>query len=219
MSRTAALFVALLLTGCSSGGNSDYKAYFQLMRQSVHGAMGDGAITRAEAAAVPYASMGVRIGDGPENLIVLASDTGGDLLWTSKTRIVIVTRDGRIVRTVGLTHDMGSLAPQTGQTLPSPAQALKQAYVTTRSMDFPDIGAYAVIIVCSSVSVGADSVTILGNRIATARVDEHCSSVARNWDFTDSYWVDPQNAFVWRARQHLHPDGDILTTEILRPPG
>lgn len=219
MKRAAALFAALLLAGCSSDGNSDYKAYFQLVRQSLHGAMGDGAVTRAEASTIPYASMGVRVGGSPENLIVLASDTNGDLLWTSKAHIVIVTRDGRIVRTVGLAHDMGGMAPQAGQAIPSPAQALKQAYVTTRSADFPDIGAYAVLIVCSSAPVGPQSISILGNVIATVRVDEHCRSVPRDWDFTDSYWVDAQSGFVWRAQQHVHPDGDMLTTEIFRPPG
>lgn len=218
MKRAAALSAALLLIGCSSDNNSDYQAYYSLLRQSVHGALSDGAVTAQEAAAVSQASMGVRIDDGPESLFVLASDTYGDQLWKSKAHIAIVTREGRIIRTVGLDHDIGGVAPLAGQAIPPPAAALRQAYVSTRSADFPDIGAYAVTIVCSSVPAGAQDVTILGNRIATMRVDEHCRSVARNWDFTDSYWVDPQNGFVWRAQQHAHPSGEVLTTEILHRP-
>ncbi len=51
--------------------------------------------------ALPYASMGWRLNGGPQNIIVLASDSGQEQMWTSAARIVIVTKDGRIKRTGG----------------------------------------------------------------------------------------------------------------------
>jgi len=33
--------------------------------------------------------------------LILGTDSGGDLLWTSPSHAVIVTRDGRIIRTLG----------------------------------------------------------------------------------------------------------------------
>ena len=63
---------------------------------------GNGRVTRDQAAAIPYASMGYRLDDGIRALLVLATDANGEQLWTSAAHVVIVTRDGRIVRTVGL---------------------------------------------------------------------------------------------------------------------
>ncbi len=51
------------------------------------------------------------------------------------------------------------------------------------------------------------------------RVDESCRSRKPEWSFTDNYWVDLDNGRVWRARQHVHPKGGIIETEIFRPPG
>ena len=78
----------LALAGCNSTGQSDWSNYYRLMRDSFHASFGDGGVTREQAAAVPYASIGVRSNGNPELLLVLATDNDGDLLWTSASRIV-----------------------------------------------------------------------------------------------------------------------------------
>src|ERR1700728_1436833 len=98
---------ATLLAGCSSGGSGDYAQYLSLVRQGFSQSFSDSGITRDQAAAIPYASMGYRINGSREALIVLATDTSGDLLWTSQSRVVLVTHDGRVKRSVGLKHDLG----------------------------------------------------------------------------------------------------------------
>ena len=60
-------------------------------------------------------------------MLVLATDTNGEQLWTSAAHTVIVTRGGRIVRTVGLEHDVSGVTPKTGQQLPDVAAALNHA--------------------------------------------------------------------------------------------
>ena len=99
------LFLAglLLVSGCNSTGTSDYTLYYQAMRQSLsHVFGGDTHVGKDKAAAISYASIGYRVNGGPEQLLVLATDSGGEQLWTSAAHVVIVTRGGRIVRTVGL---------------------------------------------------------------------------------------------------------------------
>jgi hypothetical protein len=210
---------ALLLTGCSSSGNSNYSEYWAALKQGLHGTFGDApAVTKAQAAAIPYASMGYRVDGGAERLIVLATDNDGQQLWTSADHIVLLTRGGRIVRTVGLPHDLVALAAgKDGDS--SPAQALRAPFASSRLEDFPDLNLYSLPITCHAAMQGRATITILDNRLDTIRVDESCVSEKLNWSFVDSFWVDPDSGLVWRSRQHIHPKGETLVTEILRPPG
>jgi hypothetical protein len=74
-------------------------------------------------------------------------------------------------------------------------------------------------VACSARAAGRQTVKILGQPIATMRVDEACRARKPEWAFTDNYWVDLDNGRVWRSRQHIHPKGGIIETEIFRPPG
>jgi hypothetical protein len=218
--RLAALAAgsALLLAGCASGNENEiWGKYFQLLKQSAAGSFGDRAVTREQAAAIPYASLGYRLNGGPENLLVLATDTSGELLWTSAAHIVLLTHDGRILRTVGLPHDISGVSPMMGNSLPPPSAVLKGAFTSVRTVDFPDSGSYSVPINCEMKIVGDEAIAILGQAIPTRRADESCKS--SGWSFKDSYWLDPGSGFVWRSLQHLTPKGDTIETEILRPPG
>jgi hypothetical protein len=217
--RIHALAAFCLLAGCNSSGSSGYAQYYQVLRDSVAASFGDGRITRDQAAAIPYASMGYRLNRENERLVVLATDANGEQLWTSAAHVVIVTRGGRITRTVGLEHDIASLAPKLGQQLPEIASALKGALTYTRVQDFPSLPAYDVTLTCTLSYKGAQTVTILGRGIATARVDEACRGTNPQWSFTNNYWIDPETGLCWRSRQFIGPQGDRIDTEILRPPG
>jgi hypothetical protein len=208
----------MLLAGCGSADNNDiWGEYFQILKDSATGTFGDRAVTREQAAAVPYATMGYRLNGGQEVMIVLATDTHGDLLWTSAAHIVLLTHDGRIIRTVGLPHNISGVMPIMGDHLPAPAAVLQGAFTSTRSVDYPDTGTYSVPVSCKMMTAGRETISVLGQSIATLRADESCKS--NGWSFRDSYWLDPVSGFVWRSLQHLTPKGDTIETEILRPPG
>jgi hypothetical protein len=208
----------LFLAACSSSGQSDYAQYWEMMKQSFSGTFGKSSITLQQAASIPYASMGWRLNGGPQNIIVLASDNGGEQLWTSAARIVLVTKDGRIKRTVGFAHDMAALVPRAREGFQSPSAVARTPSSQQYTADFPDAGIYGAQIVCRAASKGARAITILGQRIATVRIEEKCSSQSLGWSFTNIYWTDPKTGFVWRSRQTIHPAGDTLETEIFRPP-
>jgi hypothetical protein len=215
---SALAIILPVLAGCSSSGTSSYAQYYQVLRQSVTASMGSGRITKDQAAAIPYASMGYRVNDASEQLVVLATDANGEQLWTSSAHIVITTRGGRITRTVGLERDIAGLGPKIGAQLPEIAAALKGDVTYARVQDFPSLPAYAVTANCTLSQRGAQTIVILGRGIATARVDESCQSANPRWSFTNSYWIDPQTGLCWRSRQHVGPQGDVVETEILRPP-
>ncbi|HUJ03863.1 MAG TPA: YjbF family lipoprotein [Rhizomicrobium sp.] len=176
---------------------------------------GEGGVTLKEAAAVPYASMGVRVGDGPEAMVVLASDSDGQRLWTSAAHIALLTHGGRIVRSSGFAHNLSAV---TG-TDPLPAFADPDAgpREVTRQVDFWDMNLFAVTLSCRIESKGDDPVTILGATINTHRVEESCTATRPDWSFTDTFWMD-KSGLVWKSVQHINPALDPVETEILRPP-
>jgi hypothetical protein len=220
MKPIALIAALLLLSGCSSTGTSDYTLYYQALRQSVAAGFGGSAhITKDQAAAIPYASIGYRLNDGPEQLLVLATDNGREQLWTSGAHVVIVTRDGRIVRTVGLAQDISAVTPQKGQQIPELGQAPEKNPTSERLEDFPTIPAYGMVVKCTALLKGPETIVILGRGISTRKLDENCHSEALDWSFTDSYWIDPQSALVWRSIQHIAPQGEKIEIETLRPPG
>lgn len=211
------LTLALVAGGCSSRG-SPWSQYFQLTRQSFSGGRNQG-ISREQAAAVPYASLGYRLNGGTEMMLVLATDNNDDQIWTAASHVVLLTRGGRIARSVGLSHDRGGLEARSGDALPPLSDALKGPYRSTRLIDLPDMGIYSVPLNCLTSARGAQTITILGASIATVRVDETCQSASPRWSFTDNFWLDAQSGFVWHSVQHLHPAGTTVQVEILRPPG
>ena len=174
-------------------------------------------VTRDQAAAIPYASLGYNVDGGNQAMLVLATDSNGELLWTSPSHVVMVTRDGRIVRTLGLPHDLSGLTTAGGPA-PSPAAAIRQPFNTTRQEDFPELGFYGVAVTCHARLVGRQTITVLGQAIATDRVDETCRSEKPEWSFFDSYWVDPDKGLVWRSKQHINPNGGTIEIDTLRPP-
>lgn len=214
MTRAVAIALSLLLAGCSSTGDSDYAQFYRTVRQS----FGHGRITKDQAAAIPYASMGYRMNDGPEQLVVLATDSNGEQLWTSAARIVIATRGGRVVRTVGLPANVSAVMAA-GQELPPLAAALRAQQTYTRLEDLPEMGIYGASLNCRATYMGAQTIMILGRGISTRKIDEICNSESLNWSFTDSFWLDPDSGLTWRSIQHVSPRNGKIETEILRPPG
>jgi hypothetical protein len=221
----AALSPLLLFAACGANSTatnyttSNYGQLYQLAKQSWTASFGHIRVTKEQAAAVPYASLGFRVDGGNENMVVLATDTGGDLLWTSAAKVVLVTHDGRIVRSVGLPHDLAGLNARDNGGLPPPSAAMKGPVTFVQLEDFPDLGHYGAAVTCRSVARGRQSIVILGQSLTTVRIDETCHSDSLGWSFVDTYWVDATDGTPWRTRQHLHPSGEQVETEILRPPG
>ncbi len=213
--------LALLLASCSSSGsgNTNYTQFYQLMRESLTASFGKIRVTRDQAASVAYASMGYSLDGGNQAMLILATDSGGELLWTSSAHVVIVTREGRIVRTLGLDHDLSGLTSSNNSPAPAPAAAIQAPFTSTRLEDFPELGFYGVEVSCRASVIGRQSIKILGQAVPTVRVDESCRSSRPEWSFTDNFWVDGDSGLVWRSRQHVHPKGGVVETEIFRPPG
>ncbi|MEI9991449.1 MAG: YjbF family lipoprotein [Rhizomicrobium sp.] len=206
----AALAAGTILAGCSSD-NADWSNLFRIAVNSWK--TRDAAVSLDRAAAIPYATLGIRIDGGPEQILVLATDVAGERLWASSAKVAILTKSGRIVSTSGFGTDLTAYHPSA----PDANNALSPGnHVWTG--DFADIGQYSVQIQCI-VSPGVpDPISILGAEFQTLRIDESCQSDHLKWRFTNSYWLTPNTNRIWKAIQHIHPKGPEIQIELLRPP-
>ena len=205
----------VLLAGCANNGSSDYSLFYKMLRGSFTGR--NERIKLADAAKIPHASIGIAVGTEAERLLVLATNNGGDQLWTSSEHIVVSTRDGRIMRTVGLGHDLAGMTAGSGA-IPLIFSTAAHTVTDKRIMDLPDIGAYGTPVTCTARYVGTRTIKILGSAVNVFRVEEACAAPTLKWSFVNTYWLDMQNGRVWRSVQHVHPKLDAITTELLRPP-
>jgi len=205
-----------LLAGCSSDEHSDESDLAGMLGQTFDAYAHGGAVTRDQASAVPYASIGVSIGDSSQVLLALATRSHNVCLWTSSARIAIETQSGRITRTAGLRHNMsqgvfsGRDPVQEGVgSLRAPCQYL---------IDLPDRNVYQARIRYDMEVPQPAEIRILGARLSVLHVRERGSSSMLDWEFENEYWADAKTGFVWRSRQTIHPGLDDVEIVTLRRP-
>src|SRR5262245_23959254 len=114
-----AMLTAVVLARCGSNPDID----FATVRQLVMPRDRPRDVSREQAAQVPFATIGIRVDGGAQTMLVLATDTGGDLLWTSAARAALLTRGGRILQSAGFRENLAATRFQDGDALMKAPQA------------------------------------------------------------------------------------------------
>lgn len=206
--------LALTVTGCAT--NPLVKSVADSFAANRRARKTKKTFSAASVEKIPYASMGVRLGGSDQALVVLAKNINDDLYWVSANQVTLVTRHGRLIRTIGLVSDLrttrfGSPDPvQTGlQVIPQDENLIR----------FVDVRPGAVDVAATSVFriQGEEQIEILGQPRPTLRVEEHVSVWRWNWHVKNHYWVDPMSGFVWKSRQHIVPKLAEMELEIFKP--
>ena len=216
MANTRSILMAVVfasgVSGCGSMANTDTDIanLGTILFRAIGGIGSSSGIPRERAAAIPYASLGVRIGRSDEAMFVLASKSGDDLLWLGGTSIAVVTRHGRVVRTAGFAHNVSGVHAAEGVKQDLTQPSVDYLY------DFGDQARYGVPVRCTRQSLGTERITIIGVPRDTTHVAEDCSASAMDWSFRNEFWVDSLG-YVWKSRQFVVPQLDPLTLEVLRP--
>jgi len=211
---TLAVGLATLVLGC--GTNSDQARYATLVWRLVSG--GRGEVAREQAAAVPFASIGVAIGRSDEGLMVLGLAEGERQEWYARTQMLAMN-NGRIVQSQGLPYNLTRLEvrrPDGSTVAAGGAPPLGMDYSLV--IDFQDLSLTGASALCRSSDTGQESIEILGTALTTRHVVEDCKIAVIDWSFENQFWVDPDTGFVWQSRQYVHPKLSPVTFRVLRPP-
>lgn len=208
--------LAFSLAGCSDFGSmsstdTDMGKIGVLVLHAIEGIGSSESVPRERAAAVPYATLGVRLGSSDESMFVLAGKTGDDLRWVGGPRLAITTRQGRIVQTVGFNRNLTGFQSTAGG-----APDSSQENVTSFTYDFAERGRYGVLVKCTEQNLGSEQITIIGVPHDTRHIAEDCEAPQLDWSFRNEFWTD-SSGFIWKSQQYVSPDLDAFTLETLRP--
>lgn len=175
-------------------------------------------LTRADIARIPYASIAVRLGDGPQALLILARFDGDDLHWVSAKRNVIVTRRGRVVETYGLPIDLKRTQFLTDDPVGRSVAAMQAAAECLRTIDLEPRHIDGILVRSRFAGAGSEDLTILGDHTATSVWTEANAAPDLAWEFKNQYWIDARSGFVWRSLQYLSPVLPALEIVVYKPP-
>ena len=132
----------------------------------------------------------------------------GTVTWMTLDEVTVSTRDGLIVATRGLGHDLMSAdLSQVRAALPEGGRATRVHYRLEG-----ENRTEALRFACTIRPEGREMLDIAGRRVATRRVSERCEGPSGS--FTNRYWIDGAGR-VAQSRQWLLPEIGAATTQRL----
>jgi hypothetical protein len=219
ISRRAVLggLVGVGVAGCGTSPTLD------LIGQSFTGVSASPAgrypLTAERIHALPYASLGVQEGKTSPVVMILASYDGENLNWASADRVVLVTHQGRLIKTVGLDRDLGG-TQWTGSDpvldYAKGAGSVTNARVN-RFVDLRHNDDFGVAIESSVRPVGNERITVLDQAYDTLVISEEIAAPKWRWSAKNRFWIDRASGQIVRSQQSFCPEIAPLTLEILKP--
>lgn len=189
---------ALALAGCSSVSRGS----LETVRLAIQGEKVEP--TAASVAATPYFQLQVNA-PGGEAILILARVEHGQLGWYGSGHDIVYTRDGLVVKTVGLPQNLDDSAFPAENPFQAGLQHLRGPMDYTRRMDWSPGYRYGVIVNAHLEPKGLEDVDILGTVHSLRRVDEKLSAPGLGIHMTNRYWIDPADGFIWRSTQYVAP--------------
>lgn len=176
-------------------------------------------VTRTAVTNLPYASMAARVGRGPQGLLLLSYSQGDQQVWRAASEVVLVLRFGRLVRTAGFDEDLVSSRVLTEDPLEYGLHRLEGPREFSRTIDSEPGKRYGQPVDCRVETVGPRKITIVEIEFDTVLAREDCTARLVHWSFTNWYWVDPVDGFVWRSTQYFARSLPALEYSVLKPAG
>jgi hypothetical protein len=219
LTRRAVLggLAGLGVTGCGLSPTLD------LIGQSFTGVSSKGSdgypMSAERIRAIPYASIGVRIGNSAPAVMILATYDGENLNWASADRVILVTRQGRLVKTVGLARDLVGTQWTGSDTIIDYARgggSVANSRVN-RFIDLRPDDDFGVAIESTVRPIGTDRITILGQTFDTRVVSEKIVATKWRWSKENQFWIDQASGKIVRSRQSYCPEVEPITIEVLKP--
>ena len=174
-------------------------------------------ITREIVENIPYASGLLKIGKGTQGLVILESIEHNNYLWVSKDKVYIVTKDGRIERSLGLLNNLTKISSidqsfKDVLTKPNPVTE----YYSYYSFEEPLL--FDLKVTISIKNKGIQEIEILGEKKKLVLIEESISSELIGWKENNKFWVDPNDYFVWKSEQNISPKLPKFIFQVTKKP-
>lgn len=173
--------------------------------------------TREQVERLPYATLAVSLGNLPRVMMVLMRVEGEDMHWIAADRGVLVTRHGRIVKSVGLAH--GNLA----NTIMLEADPLalagnwRQPKRWRRSVDWLPGNEFGITLVADWQPESIEEIRTFTGPKRTLRVRETNTTLRGDRVLENRFWLDEETGRVLASLQQITPKAPALKLEVLKP--
>jgi len=176
-------------------------------------------VSIAQIRALPYASLGVRLGNGAPGALLLDRYEGDDLVWISGDNIALVTREGRLVKTVGLQRDLRQTQFESPDPLPQifASGSVDGIAKVERVIDLSSRDSFGVPIESRYEILGPKTIHVIGLTRETIMIREHIVVRMWRWSADNYYWLDQKTGSVQRAIQRYCPEVPEIEYDVLRP--
>lgn len=162
---------------------------------------------------IPYASILVKIGKGPEALMILQNINNEDYVWVSADGVYLVTNNGKIIQTYGL---INNLKEKLSSSLNWDEDLYEnKEFISYNSYNPPALNNLKVI--SQYTNKGKENVELTFGNKNLSLIEEKISSKEVGWSELNLYWVD-ENNFVWKSIQHISPKLPEIYIEVTKKP-
>jgi len=165
---------------------------------------------------IPYASSLINFKKSPKSLIILQSKQKDTYTWVSSDNRHFLTKDGRVVGTMGLPNDLYKINRPNISFKEMLNKVGLMNYVAYYSFKKPSLNNLRVEI--SVKVIGNEKINIFREEKDLILVEERLFSKKINWKRTNRFWIDPKTYFVWKSEQNISPKLPMLTVEITKKP-
>ncbi|MDR3415408.1 MAG: YjbF family lipoprotein [Nevskia sp.] len=210
--------VAVGASGCANNPDSTLNLFTKTVTGNVRSSS-DYPLSAAQIHDLPYATLGVRVGDNPRAVMVLATVDGTLLQWVSADHVIFETEGGRLLRTRGLKRDLVDTRWTTATAEDPLAHLASTGTLPARGVYREiDVGKERAVAVESHFKLrGVETISIQGRQRTVHRVEEIAIVRDWRWETRNNFWFDAQSARVWRSSQQYCPELPPVELELLKP--
>lgn len=176
----------------------------------------DAVIDSNKVARVPYASMSLKVGDGPLAFIVLAWNENDIQKWLTADAKMVATQNGRIIKTMGFADNLVAFESSEPDPLAHPL-TIKDGQQWTSQTQWQSGSFHAASVTSRFNWAGTENFTIVGTTRNYRLLEEQVSSTTDGASYTQRYWVDAQTGQIVHSEQTLHPHGPVWSLTLLKP--
>jgi hypothetical protein len=206
------LVILTSVTGCA-----DYaKTVGDTVKLAVMG-QPDVEIPAQKIAQIPYATAYLKIGEAPRAFVVLAFAENGNMKWVSADKHMIVTRAGRLIKTIGFGEDIRYQDNLETDPLASGLLKITTPLKWQHRAEWSQVYRSGYELFSEFQAKGAETVTILDKPRTLQRFDEKVTIPALNTSYTNQFWLDPVSGKVVQSNQYMGPNLALVQFTVLKP--
>ena len=213
--RLIALSFLALLAGCTPR----QQGMVDTLNSAIWGTK-DVTVTQEQIDSRPFSTMYLRVNDGPRVFVGLGYIEQGNSKWLSQDSVMLVTRQGRLLKTIKL-H--GSNLSEVIATTPDPlidAKHLINGQTWSRTILWTEDGQLlrSAILTSRFTRAEQDQVLTLAGKVIPCQVwYEDVQSTAPDSQWRNTFWIDASNGQVRQSYQMLAAGRVPVEMTMLKP--